>query len=142
MKYTVDLVFWNPDTCSVCVDAPNVEAAIQRAFEVAWEGGQSDPCDHPTDWYVTTRSQETVYDCASDTAIAGIARGEHSCVFDAPEGAKLKVPPAHQDVLWEPSCDDGITWRRNRINKLQAEITKLIEERAKKALEARTCAST
>src|SRR5580765_325719 len=141
MKYTIDLVFWNPDTCSVCVEAPSVVAAIKRAYEIAWEGGSSEPCAHPSDWYETTRSQETVMDCASDTAIAGIARGRHDCVFDAPEGAKLSVPFADMDPLWEPGKPDGIVWRRAQIKRLEAEIAKLIEQRAAKTREG-VCAST
>lgn len=125
MKYTVDLVFWNPDTCSVCVEAKSVEEAIKLAFAVAWEGGTADDGS-----YETMRHQETCMDACTDTAIAGIARGRHDTAYDAPAGAQLKVPIEHQDILWEPQGIDDIEWRRNKIKRLEAEIAEL---RAKSA---------
>lgn len=129
-SYTIDFVFWNPETASVCVKANSAKEAIERALEFdPWSGCGSDDGD-----FEITRSQETVYDCCTDTAVAGIARGRHDTVFDAPAGAQLAVPEEYQDAIWEPSGVDAVQWRRDRIKRLEREIKDILDDRAKQII--------
>ena len=85
MKYTVELCYWNPELCTVVVEAESVEEACQKAIEESDEeygkGGG---------W--------TCYDACTETKVSNIAEGDNVDLY-ATGQQSLSIPRNYADPL-------------------------------------------